>query len=228
MNGDRRGIRIVAVLLTAVCLGIVLPSAAGAQEVTLGVKGGINVSKLTVDDPSDPDFGFDSRTDFQVGVFAEFALGPKFAIQPEVYYSKNGADARSGDPDVKLGLDYIRVPVLLMARLSSRESLMYPILYAGPQVAFETACSVSGSTDAASVSVDCDDPSLDGGLRTKGTDFGLVFGGGFEMLFSRLTVQLDARYNLGLTNLNDTPDSGEVSARSRGWSFLAGFGVPIG
>ena len=100
-------------------------------------------------------------------------------------------------------------------------------LYVGPQVAFETRCQVTGEDDGVSVSFDCDSPELDDALQTKATDFGLVFGGGLEILYSRLTVQLDARYNLGLTNLNDAEDASEVSVKSRGWSFMLGLGIPV-
>ncbi len=105
---------------------------------------------------------------------------------------------------------------------------MYPILYGGPSVAFETRCSVTGEGDGSSVSLDCDDPQLDGALETTKTNFGLVFGGGFEILYSRLTIQLDARYNLGLTNLNDADDAAEVSVKNRTWSFMLGLGIPVG
>ena len=215
-------------LLAIACSIALVPAGAWGQEITLGLKGGLNISNLSVDAPDDPDFAFDSQTDFLFGAFAQFGIGSKFAIQPEVFYSQNGAKTKNDDPSIKLNLNYIRVPVLLVARLSSRESPMYPILYAGPQVAFETRCQVTGEDDGVSVSFDCDSPELDDALRTKTTDFGLVFGGGFEILYSRLTVQLDARYNLGLTNLNDAEDASEVSVKSRGWSFTLGLGIPIG
>jgi len=217
-----------AAVLAIACSIALAPAGAGAQEITLGVKGGLNSSNLSVDAPDDPDFGFDSQTDFLVGAFAQVGIGRIFAIQPEVFYSQNGAKSRNDDPAIKLNLNYIRVPLLLMARLGSRESPMYPILYAGPQVAFETRCQVTGEEGGVSVSFDCDSPELDDALQTKKTDFGLVFGGGFEILYSRLTVQLDVRYNLGLTNLNDTEDAAEVSEKSRGWSFMLGLGIPVG
>ena len=102
---------------------------------------------------------------------------------------------------------------------------MYPILYAGPQVAFETRCQVSGKEDGVSASYACDSEELDEPLDTSNVEFGLVFGGGFEMLFSRLTVQLDARYNLGLTNINGGTDASTVSAKNRGWAFMLGLGM---
>ena len=219
--------RCATLLLALACLAGLAPASASGQEITVGIKGGLNVSNLSVDAPDDPDFAFDSQTDFLVGGFAQFAIGQTFAIQPEVFYSQNGAKTKSDDPSIKLNLNYIRIPLLLMARLSSRESPLYPILYVGPQLALETRCQVTGENDGVSVSFDCDSPELDDSLQTKSTDFGLVFGGGFEILYSGLTVQLDARYNLGLTNLNDTADADEVSVKSRGWSFMLGLGIPI-
>ena len=217
--------RYLLALLTIACLVALTPADAGAQEITVGGKGGLNISNLSVDDP---DFGFDSQTDFLVGGFVQFGLGEFFAVQPEVFYSQRGAKAQNEDPAIKLNLNYIEVPLLLMARLTSREAPLYPFLYAGPQVSFETRCQVTGELDGVSASFDCDAPELDGGLETAKTDFGLVFGGGLEILYSRLTIQLDARYRLGLTNLNAAEDASEVSVKSRGWSFMLGVGAPIG
>lgn len=219
--------RYVTGLLVAAGLSAAVPAPAAAQEVTLGVKGGLNVASLSVDDPSDPDFGFDRQTDFLAGVLAQFAIGRVFAFQPEVLYSQRGATSREDDPATKLDLNYIQIPLLLMARLGSRESPIYPILYAGPQVAFETRCQVTGESEGVSLSLGCDDPLLDGELETNQTEYGVVFGGGFEVLYSRLTVQLDVRYQLGLTNLNDAEDASDVSVKSRLWSFMLGFGVPM-
>lgn len=220
--------RYVTTLLAIAGLIALAPAHAGAQHATLGVKGGLNVANLSVDDPSDSDSGFDSQTDFLAGVFAQFTIGSVFAFQPEVLYSQRGAKSRDDDPATKLNLNYIQLPLLLMARLGSRESPIVPTLYAGPQVSFEMRCQVTGESEGVSLGLDCDDPLLDGELQTKKTEYGLVFGGGFEFLYSRLTVHLDVRYNLGLTNLNDSSNASEVSVKSRVWSFMLGFGVPIG
>jgi hypothetical protein len=218
--------RYLTIVLAAACVVALAPTDAWAQG-TLGIKGGLNVSTLSVDDPANPDFGFDDQTDFVVGAFLQYATAGWFALQAEILYSQNGAKAQGEGPDIKLNLNYLRVPVLLMARLASRESPMYPILYAGPQVAFETRCQVTGEQDGASVGFGCEDPELGDPLETKKVEFGLVFGGGFEILFSRLTAQLDARYNLGLTNLNASANSSEVSVKNRGWSFILGVGIPL-
>jgi hypothetical protein len=53
---------------------------------------------------------------------------------------------------------------------------------------------------------------------------GLVFGGGIEFLFGGLKVELDARYNSGLTHVNGSTSAGSVSLENRGWSFSVGLG----
>lgn len=223
--------RYVTPLLAAVCLVGLLPAGARGQCsecLTIGVKGGLNVSTLSVDDPSNPDLEFDSQTDFLAGAFLQCGGIGWFTLQGEVLYSQNGAKTKGEDPAAQIDLNYLRVPVLLMARLASRESPMYPILYAGPQLAFETRCQITGQVDGVSSSFACDSEELDEPLETNNVEFGLVFGGGFEVLFSRLTMQLDARYNLGLTNLNGGTDASTVSVKNRGWSFVIGLGMPFG
>jgi hypothetical protein len=215
-------------LLAIVCSIALAPAGAGAQEVTLGLKGGLNLSSLSVDDPADPDLDFDNQIDFLAGAFVQFGIGRIFALQPEVLYSQRGAKSRGIDPATKLNQNYNEIPRLLMARLSSRESPIYPLLYAGPTVAFPTRCRVTEEGGGTSESFDCDDPQADGALEPTKTDFGLVFGGGFEILYSRLTIQLDARYNFGLTNLNDSADAEQVSVKLRTWSFMLGLGIPLG
>ena len=220
--------RYLTPFLAAVCLVGLVPAGARGQGFTIGIKGGLNFSTLSVDDPANPDLEFDSQTGGLVGAFLQCGSTSWFTLQGEVLYSQNGAKAQGEDPEVKINLNYIRVPVLLMARLASRESPIYPILYAGPQLAFETKCEVTGEESGESASFACDSEELGEPLETNNVEFGLVFGGGFEILLNRLTMQLDARYNLGLTNLNGGTDASTVNVKNRGWSFMVGLGMPFG
>ncbi len=97
---------------------------ANAQEVKFGAKAALNVASLTgdvVDDAS-------SLIGFQVGGFAEIKLSDKFAIQPELLYSTQGANS---DDFGNLELGYINIPV--MAKYYVVESFS---LEAGPQIGF--------------------------------------------------------------------------------------------
>ena len=228
ITGQLHAMRHLTALTAAVCLVVLVPTGAGAQCTTIGIKGGLNVSTLSVDDPSDPSLEFDTNTGVLAGAFIQCASGGWFALQGEVNYSQNGAKAQGEDPASELSLDYLRVPVLVMARLGSGERTMTPILYVGPQVAFEIRCQLTGQEDGASESFDCDSADLDAPLDTNLVEFGLVFGGGLDLRLGGLKMQLDARYNLGLTNLNGGTDASVVSMKNRGWSFTVGLGKPFG
>ena len=48
-----------------------------------------------------------------------------------------------------------------------------PRVFAGPAIAFEASCKISGTDGSVDVEVDCEDVDL----PTKSTEFGAVFGG---------------------------------------------------
>jgi hypothetical protein len=89
--------RYLTALVSAACLVVLVPFEARAQGFTAGVKGGLNVSTLDVDDPANPNGEFDSRTDFLAGIWLQCGGIDWFTLQGEVIYSRNGAkDPRPG------------------------------------------------------------------------------------------------------------------------------------
>lgn len=211
-------------ILAALSLINLLPGGALAQGSTLGLKGGLNVSTLSVEDPANPDLDFESRTGLVLGAFLECGGESWFALQGEVNYSQNGAKVRGGGAATQLDLDYIRVPVLVMARIGAEDRTLYPLVYAGPQLAFEVRCRVEADSGDGSQSYACDSEELEDPLDTRNVEFGLVFGGGIEFLFGSFKMELDGRYNLGLSNMNGGTDASVASLKNRGWSFTVGLG----
>lgn len=57
-----------------------------AQNMTYGAKAGVNIANLN---PKD-DFTFKSLLGVHVGVFGNYAINEKFAIQPELFFSTGG------------------------------------------------------------------------------------------------------------------------------------------
>jgi hypothetical protein len=220
---ERVLMRLLTSVLVALCLVGLLPLKARGQGSTLGLKGGVNVSSLSIDDPARPDLQIESRTGLVLGAFLECGGESWFALQGEVNYSQNGARVTDDGTAAEIELDYIRVPVLVMARLGPEDRTLYPIVYAGPQLAFEVRCRARSDSGDATES-DCDSEDLDYPLETRNVEFGLVFGGGVEYLLGGFKVELDARYNLGLTNMNGGTNASSVSLENRGWSFTVGLG----
>jgi opacity protein-like surface antigen len=169
---------------------------ANAQDVKFGVKGGLNVATLTgdIDDVS-------SKVGFHIGGFAEIKVSDKFAVQPELLFSTQGAKS---DGDGKLNLSYINIPVMAKFYVADAFSLE-----AGPQIGFLT----TAKADGGSVEVDIKD-------EMKSVDFGLNFGAGYDF-----TENLSAglRYNLGLSNTFKTEAGEDFKAKNSVFSLSLGY-----
>jgi len=195
-----------ALLAAAISSGL---AAQTTSPLRLGIQAGLNSATWGGDDAD----GIDSRLGFIVGGFAEFGLGQYFSIRPEVSYSQQGWEADVLGATFELKQDYIQIPVLLKAGASlAAEPRLRPVLFTGPVVSFEVRCEAKISGGGIPTQEDdCPDDFV------KGTDFGLLFGGGLE--YGR--IALTARYLLGLTSLDDTGSDADV--KNRVVSVLAGF-----
>ena len=58
-------------------------------------------------------------------------------------------------------------------------------------------------------------------MSIKSTNFGLVFGGGVEVMLEKLMLVFEARYDMGLTDLHIPADT---VYKSRALIFMAGVG----
>lgn len=156
-----------------------------AQEVNIGIKGGLNSYTIGGDDTDD----IDGKLGYNIGLLGHIHLSERFGLQPEIVYSTQGAKASDGNGDVKISLDYINVPVLFQYMYDNGFRIQ-----AGPQVGFLT----SAKAKADGVTVDLDD-------SFKTIDFGLSLGASYVHPASGFGV--DARYNLGLSNINEDDSS---------------------
>lgn len=170
---------------------------ANAQEVKYGVKAGLNLSTLTGDIED-----VKSLAGFHAGGFVEIKLMDKFAIQPELMYSTQGAKSEytfseSGfvvDAEEKVKLGYINLPIMAKYFVAPGFTIE-----AGPQVGFllsakneyDYSASGFGMTESESGENDIKDD-------TESIDFGFNVGAGYEFTEN---IFVQARYNFGLTNI---------------------------
>lgn len=167
-------------------LALVLFTQAAMAQFHLGVKGGVNITK--VDGKA---FRDEFRYGYHLGGFAEIGLGGKLGIQPEVLWSQNQTRVDSSFSDVyqnslhisnykDVKLNYLTIPLLLNYKLGSLMSLQ-----AGPQFG---------------VLLDQSKNLVDNGKDAfnKG-DFSFV--GGAQIHISK--IRLQGRYVVGLNNIND-------------------------
>jgi hypothetical protein len=161
-----------------------------AQESRIGLKGGVNLSTLSIDDNNDKNL----KMGFHAGVFNKIGITDKFAIQPELLYSVKGVkynfdDNVLADGNAKFNLNYLDLPVKLVFNLSEDFEFQF-----GPYVSYllnailDTYAEVLGFWD-----IDGND-ELDR-ENYNAFDFGVALGLGFD--FDPLVVGFN--YNLGLT-----------------------------
>jgi len=191
----------VRVLSLAIALMVVLPAAAKAQmsPVSAGIKGGINSATLS----SDEDDDLKRLLGGVGGVFIGRDISPNFGLQLEGLFSMRGAGFKDVD-DAKINLQYIDVPVLARVGSPSNNGPRF-FAFTGPQASLK----VKSEIELFGVTESLDD-------EVKSFDFGWVVGAGVDM--QRFT--LDARYTLGLMNIDDT---GDDTVKNRTFSVMLGY-----
>lgn len=170
-----------------IALGLLMAVNLHAQRVDLGVKLGANFSNIN----DAAHLRFKSKTGMVAGAFISIG-NERFAFQPEVLYSQQGAKTDFGNFD----LDYINVPVLLKLYLIERVLN----IQAGPQFGFMT------------------DQKLKDQLEAKDRDITGVIGLGIDL---PIGFRIDGRYNFGLTEVTqEAGGKNGVFSLAIGYSFL--------
>ncbi|MGI9038235.1 MAG: porin family protein [Gemmatimonadota bacterium] len=211
--------RKLIVLSTLALSGLAVVPSAQAQQNMVGIKGGLIVSDLSATEEQELE-GTKSKTGFGFGAFLQVQIAGALSVQPEALYLNKGVKGDTGSGELELS--YIQVPILVQYHISTASGLS-PRVYLGPTIAFETGCEISGfDIEGGEAEANCERVDVD----TKSADFGLVFGAGVDVPAGRFVVTGDARYDLGVTNLDDSGADGSV--KNRAWEFFLGVGLPIG
>ena len=170
-----------------------------AQEFSIGVKGGLNFANLDV---ADPVATYDNRTGWHGGAFVLAKFG-KVGIQPEVLLSQQGSKVQySTNQSFTSNFDYVNIPV--MVKLYTVAGLN---LQVGPQFGFLTNDPQVLDPNGEPISV-----------AFKNSDLSLGLGVGWDL---PLGLSIDARYNLGLSEINDDPSLNVT--KNQVWQVSAGF-----
>jgi opacity protein-like surface antigen len=171
------------IILTAVA--VLSLSFANAQDVKYGVKAGLNFSSLTNAE------GAKSQVGLNLGGFAKIGLSDKFAIQPELLFSTQGAKFDGGS----LNYNYINIPVMAKYNVADKFSLEL-----GPQIGFLMSAKAKASGD-----------SVDVKSALKSSDFGINFGAGYEVSDN---ISIGVRYCMGLSQTQKELYAGETAVKN--------------
>lgn len=181
-------------------LAILIAASVGAKaQLSLGIKGGVNLSSINTDNLSSS-----TRTGYQAGVFAR--IGEGLYLQPEMYLSGTGGDFHSSDNSISGHASFtnLNIPLLLGKRFGTSGTNFR--IMAGP---------VYTSVLSHSLSQSISDAYHDFGKYNNGT-LGYQAGVGVDIL----GLTADLRYEGGLTKLN--PNYGQ---RANIFSLSVGFKI---
>ncbi|MCM1312686.1 MAG: PorT family protein [Bacteroides sp.] len=150
-------------------------------------KVGLNVANLTNAD------GADARVGLVIGAEGEYNISPKFSVTAGLLYSQQGAKDSEYDGFYKIDeivkFDYINIPIL--ANIYVARGFAFKL---GIQPGFNINSKAKFKTSGASAESDIED--------TKTLDFSIPVGLSYEYA----NLQLDVRYNWGLTEVNSNLD----------------------
>lgn len=178
-------------------------------QLNFGVRAGVNIANMNFDldgvslEPS-------SIIGINVGALLNIGVTEDFSVQPEVNFIQKGSKIDETDltPEFKTTFNFIEIPVL--AKYAFGGESIGGFVQAGPSFGF----ALNGTNKAGDESEDIDFDE-DG---IKRTDFGLQFGAGIS--FGNFFV--DARYLLGLANLDDSGDD-SVTTKTNGINIGVGY-----
>ena len=101
-----------------------------AQKVDIGIKGGMNFSKLEISN-----FSTSNKTGYHLGAYTLFKF-TKLGIQPEFIFSQQGSKVNLSEWDTK----YINIPIILKVYIAGGFNLQ-----GGPQFGFLNKAELEGN-----------------------------------------------------------------------------------
>ncbi len=178
------------VITSLMCL--LVATTGWAQESSVGIKGGFNLSSLTTDGNDDSNLNLG----INVGVFNKIALTKSVAIQPELLYSMKGTrinydESSFAEGDSKFNLHYIDLPVKLVFNLS--EDFEFQV---GPYVGYL----IGANTETDATVMDAFNIDSENELDRENfntIDYGITAGLGFDLN----PLIIGANYSLGLNQV---------------------------
>jgi hypothetical protein len=190
----------------------------------IGPKAGINLANLSFDPDLQSGVDKSSRLGFKFGAAAELGFSPMFAVQIEPMYAQKGAELEfdaqdpntgqviKGTQDLKLA--FIEIPILFKVKFSAGS--ITPYVFAGPNIGILLSSDIEQEIAGQTAEADIKD-------QTSSIDFVIDFGAGIGFAVGPgVALTFDARYALGLTDLNDDPQAGNQTIKSSGIQILVG------
>jgi hypothetical protein len=174
----------------AALLALFFSMSASAQH-RIGIIGGLNVANLDAD--FDEAVEVSSSTVFGVGGVLDLRLSENFSLHLQPMYLQKGARVTDTVDKIEFPFKYafLELPVFLKAEFGSA---VRPYIMAGPTVGYLLSAELEGEYSGLTFKGDMKEV-------TESIDFGLGFGAGVSYPISTVSIFVEGRYTLGLSNM---------------------------
>jgi hypothetical protein len=180
-----------------------------------GIKGGINLANLYVDDVKDHNL----KVGLNAGIFAKVPLVRGLSIQPELLYSSKGSKVTYdnfvlGSGEYRFNLNYLEAPVSLVVNLARNFNI-----HGGAYAAYLLNANITDMNDDGTIQ-DVDNLNAD---KFNRFDYGLLAGLGVDVQ----NFTIGARYNYGLRQIGKSGSfSGQLlnNSKNSAVTLYIGFG----
>ncbi len=172
-----------------------------------GLKGGVNLTNLYVDDVDDENV----KIGYHVGIYHEAEITDFLSVQPELLFTSKGAEVHyenfvGGSGKYRYNLNYLEVPLLVKLKIGGFQ------VHAGPYAAFLVGANIKDVDDNGNVqqveSLDRDD--------FEQVDLGASLGAGFNFDGGRIGV----RYDFGMNDIGKSDFAGEATSDAKNSAFM--------
>jgi len=165
------------------------------SKIRIGVLGGINFADVKSNSNQDKETYITPA----FGLTSEFPIVQRFSVKLEPTYLKKGAKLMEGDdpmeePAATLKSNYLELPVLFKYSFLKE---ITPYVLAGITMGYQLDTKLDVKFPGLETTVEMKDV-------TENFEFGLSFGGGFEVPINHINLFFDCRYDIGLTNMQKT------------------------
>lgn len=180
----------IRILLLSITLFLAANTSAQSLPVSLGIKGGLNVSTYNSKD-------FDSRKGFNAGLTFDVNLPAGFGVFSGLEVNTKGAELEKDGVGLKMNATYMQLPVRLGYRMNLLPGVRTHFAF-GPYFAYGIGGKIKGTgTIGGDVSFNYDEKIFgDKGLNEFDWGLGVEVG---AIFINRIQVRLG--YDMGLKNL---------------------------
>jgi hypothetical protein len=181
-----------------------------SSPLTIGAKFGLNFASWGGDNTT----SLNSTTKLLFGGFIAYTIAQNFDMQAELLYNSvgTGISVANGGGTGNVGISYLEIATLAKYKIPVGPAVKI-FFVAGPQLGIKLSANLHDDRTSTDTDISKD---------ISGSDFDIVFGTGVMFRVGPGNINVDLRYNIGLSNVQKTSPPNNTN---QVFSLAVGYGL---